>query len=176
VQIGRNTPTGCGRRSVSVSCQAVQTLSMKEPRGSPEFESGHSGRDRPRWVSVMRFEDAAVNGRNAQIAVIARRPTERVEPTRADTRHLRRMLSRHRTSDTERRNESQRVQTQPQCDRRIRRSASYRLRSGDRASLTGSVMTAGQPIAGATVTLYAAATGTPTQLARGKPTTPVPSR
>jgi hypothetical protein len=50
-----------------VSCQAVQTLSMKEPRGSPEFESGHSGRDRPRWVSVMRFEDAAVNGRNAQI-------------------------------------------------------------------------------------------------------------
>ena len=29
-------------------------------------------------------------------------------------------------------------------------------------------MTAGQPIAGATVTLYAAATGTPTQLAQGK--------
>ena len=36
------------------------------------------------------------------------------------------------------------------------------------ASLTGSVMTAGQPIAGATVTLYAAATGTPTQLAQGQ--------
>ena len=44
----------------------AQTLSMKEPRGGPEFESGHSGRDRPRWVSVMRFEDAAVDGRNAQ--------------------------------------------------------------------------------------------------------------
>jgi hypothetical protein len=36
------------------------------------------------------------------------------------------------------------------------------------ASLTGSVMTAGQPIAGATVTLYAAARGAPTQLAQGQ--------
>jgi hypothetical protein len=35
------------------------------------------------------------------------------------------------------------------------------------ASLTGSVLTAGQPVAGATVTLYAASTGAPTQLAQG---------
>ena len=85
---------------------------------------------------------------------------EQVEPTRADTRHLRRMLSRHRTSDTERRNESQRVRIQPQCDRRIRRSASYRLRSGDSGESDGQRRrAAGQPIAGAAVTLYAAATG-----------------
>ena len=36
------------------------------------------------------------------------------------------------------------------------------------AALTGSVLTAGQPIAGATVTLYAAGAGPPTQVAQGK--------
>jgi hypothetical protein len=36
------------------------------------------------------------------------------------------------------------------------------------ASLTGSVLTAGQPAGGATVTLYAAGMGAPTQLARGR--------
>ncbi len=45
--------------------------SQHEPRGGPEFESAHSGRDRTRRDGVMRFEDAAVNGRCAQIAVIA---------------------------------------------------------------------------------------------------------
>src|SRR5271167_2736647 len=36
------------------------------------------------------------------------------------------------------------------------------------ADLSGSVQGAGQPIAGATVTLYAAGAGAPTQLAQGK--------
>jgi hypothetical protein len=36
------------------------------------------------------------------------------------------------------------------------------------ASLTGSVLTAGQPVGGATVTLYAAGMGAPTQLAQGR--------
>ena len=36
------------------------------------------------------------------------------------------------------------------------------------ADLAGSVQCAGQPIAGSTVTLYAAGTGRPTQLAQGK--------
>jgi hypothetical protein len=35
-------------------------------------------------------------------------------------------------------------------------------------SLTGSVLTAGQPVGGATVTLYAAGMGAPTQLAQGR--------
>jgi hypothetical protein len=45
-----------------------------EPRGGPEFESLHSGRDRP-------ANAAAVDGRSAQIPVIRRRLGERVKST-----------------------------------------------------------------------------------------------
>ena len=38
-----------------------------EPRGGPESQSAHSSRDRPRRGRVLLFEDAAVDGRNAQI-------------------------------------------------------------------------------------------------------------
>jgi hypothetical protein len=38
---------GSGARTLSMSREA-QTLSMKEPRSSPEFESVHSGPDRLR--------------------------------------------------------------------------------------------------------------------------------
>ena len=57
-----------------------------EPRGGLEFELMQSGRDRPRWGGVMRFEDAAVDGRNAQTAVTAQRDGERVKSTFADHR------------------------------------------------------------------------------------------
>jgi hypothetical protein len=52
----------------------AQTLSMSEPRGGPEFKSVHSVWDRL-------ANAAAVDGRIAQIAVIAKRCGERVKST-----------------------------------------------------------------------------------------------
>ena len=42
------------RQGLSISRDAV-----------PNSKSVHSGRDRPRWVGVKTFEDAAMDGRNA---------------------------------------------------------------------------------------------------------------
>jgi hypothetical protein len=57
----QNVPSGPGRRSVSVSCAAVPNLFST-------FESGPTATGRS-----YELENAAVNGRNAQIAVIAGR-------------------------------------------------------------------------------------------------------
>ncbi len=49
-----------------------------EPRGGPEFESLHSGSDRPRSRDLSCATDASVDGRNAQIAVVPELRGERV--------------------------------------------------------------------------------------------------
>ena len=58
MQMGTNTLTGGGRHNPG-----------QEPRGGPEFESLHSGRDRPRSRDFSCATDASVDGRNAQIAL-----------------------------------------------------------------------------------------------------------
>ena len=79
VQIATNTPSGLGRRSLSLSREA-RTLSMSREAVS-NLKSMQSGRDRPRWGGVMRFEDAAVDGRNEQLPDICRRFGERASST-----------------------------------------------------------------------------------------------
>ena len=56
VLIATNAPTGCGHQSPGMSREAVSNL-----------KSVQWGRDLPRWGGFMRFEDAAVDGRCAQI-------------------------------------------------------------------------------------------------------------
>ena len=54
-----------------------------EPRGGPKSQSAHSSRDRPRRGQVLLFEDAAVDGRIAQIPVARHSPTagQRIKST-----------------------------------------------------------------------------------------------
>ena len=70
VQIATNTPSGLGCRSRNLSREA-RTLSMSR-QAVPNSNQCNRVWDRPRWGSVMRFEDAAVDGRSAQIAAIRR--------------------------------------------------------------------------------------------------------
>jgi hypothetical protein len=71
-----------GRRRPSTSIRRSPPADPgHEPRGGPEFESLHSGWDRPRLRDFSCATDASVDGRNAQIPVIPKRRGEWVNST-----------------------------------------------------------------------------------------------
>jgi hypothetical protein len=85
LQLPLNNDSGRLRRKTLRWCRLGETHHRAlgaephhEPRAGPEFESVHSGRDRPRSRDFSCATDASVDGRNAQIPAIRRGLGERV--------------------------------------------------------------------------------------------------